>query len=151
MVRLCNIIQSIYSTHHLMQGCVYSFWWVWLRLAEIIGPILDDRLKEKIPKPWKGALSSHSVCLSVCPCVRKQSAGHIFLPRKLIFVLNDPCDMRKKRIFLFFEIFIFTLFIGIFRFFPYITLVNFGFQTTGHSFSPRAVIFGFIGPFTIRK
>ena len=35
-----------------------------------IGPILDDRLKEKILKPWKGALSSHSVCLSVCLCVR---------------------------------------------------------------------------------
>ena len=34
-----------------------------------VGPILDDRLKEKILKPWKGALSSHSVCLSVCLCV----------------------------------------------------------------------------------
>ena len=34
-----------------------------------IGPILDDRLKEKILKPWKGALSSNSVCLSVCLCV----------------------------------------------------------------------------------
>ena len=45
--------------------------------------------------------------------------------------------MRKKRIFLFFEIFIFTLFIGIFQFFPYITLVNFWFQATGHSFSPN--------------
>ena len=30
-----------------------------------IGPILNDRLKVKILKPWKGALSSHSVCLSV--------------------------------------------------------------------------------------
>ena len=35
-----------------------------------IGPILDDRLKEKILKPWKGAHSSHSVCVSVCPSVR---------------------------------------------------------------------------------
>ena len=34
-----------------------------------IGPILDDRLKEKILKPWKGAHSSHSVCPSVCLCV----------------------------------------------------------------------------------
>ena len=34
-----------------------------------IGPIPDDRLKEKILKPWKGALSSHPVCLSVCLCV----------------------------------------------------------------------------------
>ena len=31
-----------------------------------IGPILDDRLKEKILKPWKGAHSSHSVCVCVC-------------------------------------------------------------------------------------
>ena len=29
------------------------------------GPILDDRLKEQILKPWKGAHSSLSVCLSV--------------------------------------------------------------------------------------
>ena len=40
---------------------------------KVIGPILDDRLKKKILKPWKGALSSHSVCVSVrpsvCPCV----------------------------------------------------------------------------------
>ena len=36
-----------------------------------IGPILDDMLKEEILKPWKGAHSSHSVCVSVCPCVNK--------------------------------------------------------------------------------
>ena len=39
-------------------------------ITNIIGPILDDRLEEKILKPWKGALSSHSVCLSVCLSVR---------------------------------------------------------------------------------
>ena len=32
----------------------------------IIGPIIDDRLKEKLLKPWKGAHSSHS---RVCLCV----------------------------------------------------------------------------------
>ena len=32
-----------------------------------------------------------------------------------------------------------------------ITLVNFWFQATGHSFSPRDVIFVLRGPFTIRK
>ena len=74
------------------------------------GPILDDRLKEKILKPWKGV---HS--------------------------------------FLFFEIFIFTLFIGIFQFFPYITLVNLCFQATGHSFSCRNMIFGLREPCTIRN
>ena len=59
------------------------------------GPILDDRLKEKILKPWKGALSSHYVCVSVC----KQVTGHTIWPKKLILGLNDPWDMRKKRIF----------------------------------------------------
>ena len=34
------------------------------------GPILDDRLKEKILKPSKGVLCIHfRVCLSVCLCV----------------------------------------------------------------------------------
>ena len=60
--------------------------------------------------------------------VYERATGHTFWPRNLIFGLNNPWDMRKKRIFLFFEIFIFTLFIGIFRFFPYITLVNLCFQ-----------------------
>ena len=88
----------------------------------LVGPILDDRLKEKILKSWKGALSSHfrvclSVCLSVRLSVRPRAAGHTFWPKNLIFGLSDPWEMRKKRIFLFFEIFIFTLFIGIFRFF----------------------------------
>ena len=37
-----------------------------------VGPILDDRLKEKLLKPWKGALCSHyRVCLSVCVSVRE--------------------------------------------------------------------------------
>ena len=80
-----------------------------------------------------------------------QGTGHSFSPRNLIFGLSDPWDMRKKRFFLFFEIFIFTLFIGIFRFFPYITLVNFWFQASGHSFSPRIVIFGLSEPCTIEN
>ena len=80
-----------------------------------IGPILDDRLKEKLLKPWKFALCSHfHVCLSVCLSVRPRATEHTFWPRNLIFGLSDPWDMRKKQIFLFFEIFIFTLFIGIF-------------------------------------
>ena len=58
-----------------------------------------------------------SVPLSVCISVCTRATGHSFLPRNLIFGLSDPWDTRKKRIFLFFEIFIFTLFIGIFRFF----------------------------------
>ena len=121
----------------------------------LIGPILDERLKGKILKPWKGALSSQSVCPSVCLSVRlsvcERATGQTFWPRNLIFGLSDPWDMRKKRIFLFFEIFIFTLFIGIFRFFPYITIVNFWFQASGHSFSPRIVIFGLSEPCTIEN
>ena len=97
------------------------------RSTNIVGPILDDRLKEKFLKPWKGVLCIHfrvclSVCVSVCLCVCTRATEHTFWPMNLIFGSNDPWDMRKKRIFLFFEIFIFTLFIGIFRFFPYITL-----------------------------
>ena len=88
-----------------------------------------------------------SVRVSVC----ERATSHTFWHRNLIFGLSDPWDMRKKRIFLFFEIFIFTLFIGIFRFFPYITLVNFWFQASGHSFSPRIVIFGLSEPCTIEN
>ena len=113
----------------------------------VIGSILDERLKEKNPETLKGC-PQQSLCVSVCVCGLQ---GHIFWPRNLIFGLNDPWDMRKKRIFLFFEIFIFTLFMDIFRFFPYITLVNFCFQATGHNFSPRDMIFGLREPCTIRN
>ena len=42
------------------------------KVQYVIGPILDDRLKEKILKPWKGAHSSHfRVCVSVCVCVTR--------------------------------------------------------------------------------
>ena len=44
-------------------------------------------------------------CLSVC----SRATGHTFWPRNLIFGLSDPWDI-------FFEIFIFTLFIVIFQF-----------------------------------
>ena len=73
--------------------------------------------------------------MAVCPCVG-------YLP----FGLNDPWDMRKKEIFCFYEIFIFTLFMDIhFLFFSYIALLNICFQTTGHSFPSRDVIFGSLG------
>ena len=44
------------------------------KFYQLIGPILDDRL-DKIPKPWKGALSSHSVCVCVCLCVCLSERG----------------------------------------------------------------------------
>ena len=80
-------------------GVVFSY-----TMPKIVGPILDDRLKEKILKPWKGALSIHfgvclSVCLSVCPYLCTRATDHSFWARNLIFGLSDPWDMRKKRIF----------------------------------------------------
>ena len=48
-----------------------------------IGPILDDRLKEKLMKSWKGAHSSH---LRVCVClsVRLRATDHTFWPRNFL-------------------------------------------------------------------
>ena len=54
--------------------------------------------------------------------------------------LSDPWDMRKKNAF--FRNFRFYAFYRHFSIFPYITLVNFWFQASGHSFTPRIVIFG---------
>ena len=93
-------------------------------LHDNIEPIHDDRLKKIILKPWKGVLSIHlCVCVSVC----LGATGHIFWPMNLIFGLNDPRHIRKKPtcvlFWVFFEIFIATLFMGIFRFFPYIPLL----------------------------
>ena len=79
-------------------------------------------LKVKFLKPCKGVLC---ILVSLCVSVCMRATGHTFWPRNLIFRLNDPWDMRKKHIFLFFEMVIFRFFIGIFRFFPYITLVYF--------------------------
>ena len=42
-----------------------------------IGPILDDTLNEKILIHWNGALSSHSVCLSVCVCLAVYRPHHL--------------------------------------------------------------------------
>ena len=74
---------------------------------------------------------------------------HIFWPRNLVFGLNDPWDMRKKRIFLFLEILIFTLFIGIFRFFSLYNICNIFFKLPVTVF--HLGIFGLIRPFTIKN
>merc|ERR1711923_179415 len=92
------------------------------------------------------------VCLSVCLSVCAQATGHTFWPRYLIFGLSDPWDMRKKRIFFVFRnLHFYAFYRHFFDFFPYITLVNFWFQATRHSFSPRNMIFGLREPCTIRN
>ena len=85
-------------------------------------------------------------CVSIRPF-----AGYIshLWPRNLYFWLEWSLGHEKETHFLFFEIFILTLLLAFFIF-P-ITLVTFCFQATGHSFSPRNVVFGLRGPYTIRK
>ena len=99
-----------------------------LKITLLIDHILDRSLMigwRKNPETLKDVLCIHfRVCLSVCT----QVTEHIFWSRNLIFGMSDPWDMRKKHIFLFFEIFISMIFIGIFRCFLYITLVFFCFQ-----------------------
>ena len=95
-----------------------------------VGPILYDRFKEKILKPWKCVHCVHFlVCVCVCVCARVCMCVFSF------------------------EIKIFMLSVGFscFVFSPYITLVNVWFQATGHNFSPRNVIFGLREPCTIRN
>ena len=120
-----------------------------------IGPILDDRLNRK--KSWnpERVPTSHSLCVCMCVCVRvcvcvcvclwMGYRSHLLAKEPIFWV---EWSLRKKGIFL--EIFIFTLFMDIFRFDSYITLVFlFYFQATGHSFWPKDVIFGVIGLFLL--
>ena len=99
--------------------------------------------KKKKLKPRKGAHSSHTVYV----CVRKQATGRTFWHGNLIFGLTDPWDMWKKRNVLFFEIFIFTLFVGIFSILSYYnTSTFFCFKLL---VTARNVIFGLREPWTI--
>ena len=59
---------------------------------------------------------------------------------------------KENQFFFSFRNFHFYAFIWHFLyFFAYITLVNFSFHATGHSFSPRNVIFGLREPCTVRN
>ena len=73
--------------------------WQYDLLMTCIGLILKDmdRLKEKLLKPWKGALCFHfRVCLSVC----NRATEHTFWPRNLIFGPSDPPSTELRRDFL---------------------------------------------------
>ena len=95
----------------------------------------------KILKPWKGVLCFHfRVCLSV-PELQSTS-----------FDIGTILGTWERNAFFCFSKFSFLPFLwAFFDFFPYITLVNFCFQSTGHSFWLRDVIFWLIWPFTNRK
>ena len=61
----------------------------------VVGPILVDRLKEKILKPLKGILCIHNslscvcVCVFVCVSVCPRATEHIFSPRKCVRFLLE--------------------------------------------------------------
>ena len=129
----------LYACFSCSSEISYPFLTAWSLSLHVLGRSLMIGWRENSWNPER--VPSVFTFVSVCPFLRTRATDHSFWPRNLIFGSSDPWDMRKKRIFLFFEIFIFTLFIGIFRFFPYITLVHFLFQATGHSFTPRNVIF----------
>ena len=103
----------------------------------IFGPLLD-RYMENILERMSFVFIFVSVYVFLCTL----AIDYTFSPRKLIFGLSDPCDMRKKHIFSCFEILILLFLWACFDFCPYIRLVQFWFQTTGHSLSSRNVIFG---------
>ena len=58
---------------------------------------------------------------------------------------------KNNNFFVFWNFHFFAFYRHFFDFFPYIILVNFLFQATGHSFSPRNVKFGSREPYTIRN
>ena len=83
----------------------------------LVGPILDDRLKEKFLKPWKGVLCNH-FCVCVCVSVCTRATEHIFWARNLFFGSSENWDMRKKWIFCFLKFSFLRFLLAFFDFFP---------------------------------
>ena len=79
-------------------------------VATLLGQSLMIGVRKKILKP-------RTLC--VCLSVYERATGHTFWPRNLIFWVEWSLGHEEKTCFLFFffEIFSFTLFIGIFGFF----------------------------------
>ena len=83
------MITPDFSTYKIVLFSL-QFW-----VFDSVGPILDDRLKEKSPETLKGCPLFSLSCVSV----RNRATEYIFGPRNLIFGLSEPWDMRKKRFF----------------------------------------------------
>ena len=64
----CDLHANVeFSTQRLFLSYL-NIYFFFLKKNLYFGPILDDRLKEKLLKPWKDALCFHfRVCLCVCP------------------------------------------------------------------------------------
>ena len=61
--RFLSFSWTIYWLFRRSQSIAWKFSWSCCTLSRsIIGPILDDRLKEKFLKPWKDVLCIHCVC-----------------------------------------------------------------------------------------
>ena len=87
-----------------------------------IEPILDDKLKETFLKPWENVLCIHfRVCLSVYVCVRREMITVFELGVFLGWVILGTWE---RNAFFGFSKFKFYIFICIFLFFPYLTLVK---------------------------
>ena len=68
-----------------------------------------------------------------------------------MFGMSDPWDMRKNALFCFLKFSFLHFLLRFLDLCPYIALVNFWLQATGHSFSSRNVIFRLREPCTIRN
>ena len=115
-----------------------------------IGPILDDRLKEKLLKPWKVALCFHfRVCLSV-----RLSAGykwHLLTLEPNFWDEWSSGHEKETHFFIFLKFSFLRFLLTFFDLSKYNTSIFYFFQATGNSFSPRDVIIRLRKTFTIRK
>ena len=78
-------VEFLYSIKPLLDHRLYGFFERLPVCMCHIGPILDDRLKEKFLKPWKGVL-----CINFRVCLSVSATEHTFWSRNLIFESSDP-------------------------------------------------------------
>ena len=99
---IASTLQMILDTEMTM-GC-YSFLFYFLLDRSLM---IGWRTNSWNPERVSSVFTFVSVCVSVCT----RATEHTFWLRNLIFGLSDPWDMRKKYFFVFFEMFIFMLFL----------------------------------------